>query len=224
MRLTICQLTFHENLFYATRETGRLYETGRFLHNYALTYALGLAQTPYFHGQQVPAYQAELEPLNEQGIYVTPARGVEVSYELITFKYADNAYRVKMAPGSRNTPSFGRAKEIAVGSVFEFGVISQNVVKLPRWVRMGLWQSKALMEIKADVSLESAPSSERQASYPLNPLDTPGELLIFDLISMPPSSLLDNSILVSDWWHAKTDQGEWWLPAHMRYTFPEASQ
>jgi len=47
MHLYLCRLTFHENLFYATREMGRLYETGRYLHNYALTYALGLAVAPY---------------------------------------------------------------------------------------------------------------------------------------------------------------------------------
>jgi CRISPR-associated protein Csc1 len=125
MRLYLCRLTFHENLFYATREVGRLYETGRYLHNYALTYALGLAVAPYFHRQQVPVYAEELAPLNERAIYVTPARGVNVRYELVTFKYADNAYRVRMTPGRRNTPSFGRAKEIAVGSQFEFAVISQ---------------------------------------------------------------------------------------------------
>ncbi len=222
MRLYACRLTFHENLFYATREVGRLYETGRYLHNYALTYALGLAQTSYFHQQQVPDYRGELEPLNEQGIYVTPGRGVKVSYDLVTFKYADNAYRVKMTPGSRNTPSFGRAKEIAVGSIFEFGILSRQPVHLPRWVRLGLWQSKALLEMVAEVELTSKTSVEQQASYPVNPLDTPGEFRIFDLISMPPSSLLENPVLMSEWWHAHTNHGEWWLPANMRYTFPEA--
>ena len=220
MRLYACQLIFHENLFYATREVGRLYETGRYLHNYALTYALGLVQAPYFHAQQVPSYQAELEPLNEQNIYVTPARGVKVSYDLVTFKYADNAYRVKMAPGSRNTPSFGRAKEIAVGSIFEFGVLSNIPLKFPRWIRMGLWQSKAQLTVQADVELKPVGSGEHRASYPLNPLDVSGEFHIFDLISMPPSSLLENPVLETDWWHAKTDQGEWRLPANMRYTFP----
>jgi len=221
MRLYHCQLTFHENLFYATREVGRLYETGRYLHNYALTYALGLAQSSYFHRVHVPSYQAELEPLNARGIYVTPARGLKISYELVTFKYADNAYRVKMKPGSRNTPSFGRAKEIAVGSRFEFAVLSREALQFPRWVRMGLWQSKALLEVQPAVDLETRPRREQQASFPLNPLDTPGELRIFDLISMPPSSLLENPVLDTEWWHAKTDSNDWWLPANMRYTFPD---
>jgi CRISPR-associated protein Csc1 len=220
MRFLSCQLTFHENLFYATREVGRLYETGRFLHNYALTYALGLAHASYFHHQQIPNYQAELEPLNERGIYVTPARGVKVNYDLVTFKYADNAYRVKMAPGSRNTPSFGRAKEIAVGSTFEFGVLSDQLIKLPCWVRMGLWQSKALLEVKVVVEPKLVRAEEHQASYPLNPLDLASEFRIFDLISMPPSSILENPVLVGDWWHAKSEQGEWWLPDNMHYTFP----
>lgn len=220
MYLYPCQLTFHENLFFATREVGRLYETGRYLHNYALTYALGLAQTTYFHRQQVPNYQAELEPLNQRDIYVTPARGTHIQYQLVTFKYADNAYRVKMTPGSQNTPSFGRAKEIAVGSTFEFGVLSNDLISFPRWVRMGLWQSKALLIVQPTIELKLAPPDIHQANYPLNPLDTPGNLHIFDLISMPPSSLLENPILETDWWHAKTDHGEWWLPANMHYTFP----
>src|SRR3990172_3346989 len=122
MRLTLYRLTFHENLFYATREVGRLYETGRYLHNYALTYALGLASAPYFQAQQIPTYVEELGMLNDQRIYVTPARGVDVRYQMVTFKFADNAYRVKMKPSSRNVPSYGRAKEIQVGSTFEFAV------------------------------------------------------------------------------------------------------
>lgn len=221
MRLYPCRLTFHENLFYATREVGRLYETGRFLHNYALTYAVGLAQTRYFHGQQIPNYRAELEPLNERGIYVTPARGIKISYDLVTFKYADNSYRVKMTPSSRNTPSFGRAKEIAVGSTFEFGVLSKEPLKLPRWVRMGLWRSKALLEVAPAVELKGVPLSQHQASFPVNPLDTPGQMRIFDLISMPPSSLLDNAMLETEWWQAKNNDTNWWLPAEMKYTFPE---
>ena len=180
MYLYLCRLTFHENLFYATREMGRLYETGRYLHNYALTYALGFAVAPYFHARQVPRYAEELDPLNERGIYVTPARGVNVRYELNTFKYANNAYRVKMAPSSRNTPTFGRAKEIAVNSQFEFAVLSQEQLKLPRWIRMGLWRSKALVECLDEVGVEKLPLSKQVASLPLNPLDISGKLGIYD--------------------------------------------
>lgn len=221
MRLTLYRLTFHENLFYATREVGRLYETGRYLHNYALTYALGLASAPYFQAQQVPAYPSELNALNEQGIYVTPARGVDVRYQMVTFKFADNAYHVKMEQSSRNLPTFGRAKEIAVGSVFEFAILHNNALKTPKWIRMGLWRSKGLLEKIGEADLKAVNESEQIASLPLNPLDVSGEFKLYDLISMPPSSLIDNARLETNWMEAEIpDQRKVYLPAGMKYTFP----
>ncbi|GAB4459570.1 MAG: hypothetical protein Kow0070_14700 [Anaerolineales bacterium] len=223
MRLTLCRLTFHENLFYATREAGRLYETGRYLHNYALTYALGLVSAPYHQPQQVPAYAEELSVLNEQGVYVTPARGVDVRYQLVTFKFADNAYRVKMEQSSRNLPTFGRAKEIAVGSVFEFGVIHTGVLRLPRWIRMGLWRSKGLLEVSGEAELKPIAEKEQLASLPLNPLDVTGKFKLYDLISMPPSSLAENAVIETEWLRADIPgRPAFFLPARLRYTFPEA--
>jgi len=220
MYLYLGRLTLHENLFYATREIGRLYETGRYLHNYALTYALGLAVAPYFHAEQTPRYAEQLLPLNNRGIYVTPARGVRLSYVLNTFKYANNSYHVEMEKGAKNTPSFGRAKEIAVGSVFQFAVLAPGDLTLPRWVRLGLWRSKAeIVWQRAEAQHRTDETAE--AGLPLNPLDLPVAFQAFDLISMPPSSLLDYVTLRGDWWVAETDIGRLRLPGDMAYRFPE---
>lgn len=222
MLIYVGTLILHENLFYATREVGRLYETGRYLHNYALTYALGLAVAPYFHAEQKPRYQEQLEPLNERGIYVTPARGTAVTYSLNTFKYANNNYHVKMELGRYNTPTFGRAKEVAVGSTFNFAVLSdRESLNLPQWIRLGLWRSKAMVDW--DVAEAQYRHDEfNRTSFPLNPLDVSEEYTAFDLISMPPSSLIDQAMLHCDWWLAKTaNAGSVRLPAGMSYTFPE---
>ncbi|MCP4418635.1 MAG: type I-D CRISPR-associated protein Cas5/Csc1, partial [Chloroflexi bacterium] len=221
MLIYVGTLTLHENLFYATREVGRLYETGRYLHNYALTYALGLAIAPYFHVEQRPRYREQLEPLNERGIYVTPARGTAVTYALNTFKYANNNYHVEMEPGRYNTPSFGRAKEIAVGSVFQFAVLSEKeTLILPKWIRMGLWHSK----IKVDWDVAEAQQQSHKydrTSFPLNPLDVSGSFSAFDLISMPPSSLIDHAATQTSWWVANMEKaGSIRLPVGMAYTFP----
>jgi CRISPR-associated protein Csc1 len=211
-----CQLTLHENLYYATREVGRLYETGRCLHNYALTYAMGLAAAPYFHPQQVPHYQEDLEPLNARMIYVTPARGVEIQYTLNTFKYANNLYHVEMEKSSRNTPTFGRAKEIAVGSVFEFAVLSEEErLQLPRWVRLGLWRSKAALTWQ-EIELTSPKSGLFTAKLPLNPLDVPLQFLVFDLVSMPPVSLLLNVQMQGEYYELADNMR---IPAGMSYRF-----
>lgn len=215
-----CRLTFHENLFYATREIGRLYETGRYLHNYALTYALGLAVAPYYHAVQRPSYAEQIEPLNKHGIYVTPARGTDIRYAITTFKYGDNNYHVEMQPAQKNTPSFGRAKEIAVGSQFEFVVLSADKpVQLPKWIRMGLWRSKGQLETKV-VEAKRESEATKTASHPLNPLDISLPFSTFDLISMPPSSLLDQAMLMTDWWVGQSEFGTVCLPVGLRYTFP----
>jgi CRISPR-associated protein Csc1 len=222
MLIYVGTLTLHENLFYATREVGRLYETGRYLHNYALTYALGLAVAPYFHAEQRPHYREQLEPLNERGIYVTPARGTAVTYDLNTFKYANNSYHVEMKLGRYNTPSFGRAKEIAVGSVFQFAVLSETEsLHLPQWIRLGLWRSKAKVDWEMVEARHDRDKYDR-TSFPLNPLDISESYTVFDLISMPPSSLIDYAELQTDWWLANTERtGLIRLPDGMSYSFPE---
>lgn len=220
MRVYACRLTLHESMFFATREVGRLYETGRYLHNYALTYALGLATAPYFSPTQVPRYAEQLLPLNERGIYVTPARGVRIEYQLATFKYAANAYHVEMEKGSRNTPSFGRAKEISAGSVFEFAILSKHeALGPPKWIRLGLWRSKAEVEY-AEVEAWRERHSEMFADYPLNPLDAIGRLVAFDLISMPPASLVDHALVQTDWWAWSAGDTVRRLPAQLAYRFP----
>lgn len=221
MYIYLGTLTLHENLFYATREIGRLYETGRYLHNYALTYALELAVAPYFHSEQMPRYAEQLSPLNERGIYVTPARGTAVSYTLTTFKYASNLYHVEMLKGRLNTPSFGRAKELAVGSQFQFVVLSAHEqLSLPHWLRLGLWRSKAHIAWEM-VEAQHLEETFMEASLPLNPLDLPeGRYATFDLISMPPSSLLDFVTLNCLWWVADTTRGRFYLPQGLTYTFP----
>jgi CRISPR-associated protein Csc1 len=110
---------------------------------------------------------------------VTRAR--EAYHQLVTFKFADNAYHVKMEANPRNVPSFGRAKEVAVGSIFEFGVIHREALQLPRWVRMGLWRSKGLLELIHEAELKPASEKNHIASLPLHPLDVNGSF-IYDLI------------------------------------------
>jgi CRISPR-associated protein Csc1 len=73
MQLYRCELTLWEHTYFASRELGELYETEPVIGNYALTYALGLARSPYACGG-APRYRQELEPLNVAGVYVTPAQ------------------------------------------------------------------------------------------------------------------------------------------------------
>jgi CRISPR-associated protein Csc1 len=205
MFLYHCELTFHDNLFYETRTLGRLYETGRLLHNIALCYALGFAQTTYHHSDDVPKYADELATLNERGIYVTPANGDDVRYVVHTFKYGDERNAIFMERSNANIPTFGRAKEVGIGSRFSFGILSEQHLSLPRWIRMGLWMSKAYLHAAEPITLRQT-NTAREAvvnTYPMNPGDLPAsaELRLFDLVSMRPTSLVENALIQADgWW------------------------
>jgi CRISPR-associated protein Csc1 len=201
-----CQLELHDSLYFATREIGRLYETEPIIHNYALCYALGLVDSQiysttlaeehsyrYFCPEQVPKYEEHLTPLNQQQIYVTPARSLNHSAILNTWKYANNNYHVEMEKTQKNIPSFGRAKEIAAESRFEFFVISQKELKLSKWIRLGKWMSKA------EVTVEPLPKPKIAegiftCTHPLNPLDVmfTNQVISYDVVNMPPVSLIQN--------------------------------
>jgi CRISPR-associated protein Csc1 len=227
-------LELHDNLYYATREIGRLYETEPVLHNYALCYALGLVDSEkyattvseesgyrYFCPEQVPMYEAHLTPLNQQGIYVTPARAVRHTAVLNTWKYADNRYHVEMQKTQKNIPSFGRAKEIAPESQFEFFAISQKPLTFPRWIRLGKWMSKAEVDIKELPTPKRNSTKEFTFPYPLNPLDVmfTNQVLSYDTINMPPVSLIRNVRMVGEHYTFEGLSTSLKLPAHMEYRF-----
>jgi CRISPR-associated protein Csc1 len=201
-----CQVELHDSLYYATREIGRLYETEAVLHNYALCYALGLVDNEryqtqvdpkfsyrYFCAEQVPLYEEHLSALNRQGLYVTPAYAVHYSTVLNTWKYANNNYHVEMEKTQKNIPIFGRAKEIAAESRFEFFVLAAQRLRLPQWIRLGKWLSKAEISI-LDTKEIQASTLNKEFDYPhlLNPLDVmfSHQVYSYDTVNMPPVSLI----------------------------------
>ncbi|CAN1211669.1 CRISPR-associated protein Csc1 [Tumidithrix helvetica PCC 7403] len=228
-----CNLELHDSLYFATREIGRLYETEPVLHNYALSYVLGLIDNPqystevaeehsyrYFCPEQVPKYEEHLNPLNQQGIYVTPARAVHHTAVLNTWKYADNRYHVEMKQTEKNIPSFGRTKEIAPESRFEFFIISGKSLVLPRWVRIGKWASKARLEVYELPKPKHHQQGEFIFPYPLNPLDVmfSNQVLSYDTVNMPPVSLIRNVRMIGEFYTFEGLQNLK-IPAQMQYRF-----
>jgi CRISPR-associated protein Csc1 len=224
-----CSIELHDSLYYATREIGRLYETEPIIHNYALCYSLGLVDSDryvtqvaeehaylYFCSEQVPKYKEHLTPLNTQGIYLTPARSVRHTSMLNTWKYANNNYHVEMEKTQKNIPSFGRAKEIAPESVFEFFLLSTHPIALPRWIRLGKWMSKAELTV-TEIDSPKRASGNFIYPYPLNPLDVmfSHQVISYDTINMPPVSLIRNVRINGDYYEVDKLK----IPAQMQYRF-----
>jgi CRISPR-associated protein Csc1 len=223
MRIMVCHLTLHDYLFYASREMGRLYETEKYLHNYGLTYALGLVQSPYANLAQVPHYQEDLDPLNRQGVYVTPAHPLRYTFSFSTFKMANVNYYNFTPQISTNQVVFGRSKELAPESTFEFFVLSEREVKLPRWIRLGKWMSKARVDVLASGEAQVKEGAFR-ANGALNPLDVSLLPDNCSIIAMAPASLITNVYSSGTYYELSygndadgRNKGTVHLPVHMRY-------
>jgi len=226
-----CQIELHDSLYFATREIGRLYETEPVIHNYALCYALGLVDSEiysttvaeedsyrYFCPEQIPKYEQHLTALNQQGIYVTPARSISHTSTLNTWKYANNNYHVEMEKTQKNIPSFGRTKEIAPESKFEFFIISEKPLKLAKWIRLGKWMSKAELTTEEIVNFVSK-NGDFIFPYLLNPLDVmfSHQVLSYDVVNMPPVSLIQNIKIRGQYYQFENLR----IPACMEYRFRE---
>ena len=226
MLVTRCRLILHDSLYYATREMGRLYETEKVIHNWALTYALGLIQKPYRCFDSVPTYQDDLAPINTEGVYVTPAKPIHYDYVISTFKLADNRHRPfstvsntrkkELGIAVTNKPSYGKAKELAPESEFEFFFIGKLPNRVPRWIRLGLWMSKASISIEERQDL-NIKRGKFTCPHLLNPIDLSSRPQLYDLISMPPVSLIQNATLTGEYVEFQHRRETICLPATMRY-------
>ncbi|MFM7276841.1 MAG: type I-D CRISPR-associated protein Cas5/Csc1 [Microcystis aeruginosa] len=219
MHIYHLELTLQDTVYFATRELGRLYATENYLHNYALTYALGLAKSSYHDSQHIPHYQEDLEPLNQKGIYVTPAQPVNFAYVTHTYKWADLRYQVRMVQSSVNLPTFGRIREIAPESVFECFIISHHPLQLPKWIRLGKWMSKAEVKL-TELSLSKQKEDLFIYPYPLNPLDVmfTHQVIGYDVINMPPVSLIRNVRMRGEYYQI-SDRPDLKIPARLSYRF-----
>lgn len=229
-----CQIELQDSLYFATRELGRLYETEPILHNYALTYALGLVNNDsyrYFCSEQIPQYQEHLTPLNQQGIYVTPAYPLSHATVLNTWKYADNRYHVEMQKTQKNIPSYGRTKEVTPESVFECYIISEFSLqnhtttqkwqwRLPKFIRLGKWMSKAELFLEELVIAKKYSNQTFYYPHPLNPLDImfSNRVISYDVVNMPPVSLIRNVNLQGDY-YTFVNATSLKLPANILYNF-----
>jgi CRISPR-associated protein Csc1 len=209
-------LTLQDPLYFATRELGRLYATERYLHNYALTYALGLARSSYHDAEHIPHYQEDLEPLNQLGIYITPACPVDSSYVTHTYKWANLHSHVEMEQISKNIPTYGRIREIAPESTFKAYLITSEFIHLPTWIRLGKWMSKAKVMSEKLPEPKQA-EGEFIVPFPLNPLDImfTHQVFSYDTVNMPPVSLIRNVCLRGHYYESEGLK----LPARMAYRF-----
>ncbi|MCA9995177.1 MAG: type I-D CRISPR-associated protein Cas5/Csc1 [Anaerolineales bacterium] len=197
-----CDITLQEATFFSSREISNTYYTEPLLGNYALAYAFGLINAPYFSQAEIH-YAQDLAALNEQGIYVTPGTLLasprftfgqfNAQPDAYWFAFANNAivarsdgsWVEKSGPvwyehyegerrkiGLENRPQYGRIRMLAIGNTAVCYVISHIPLTLPRYIRLGKFMSKA-RAIVTEQPVNIVQRQDQQLDLLLNPADLP---------------------------------------------------
>jgi CRISPR-associated protein Csc1 len=198
-----CDLLLHDYLFFATTERGKVAETGPFVHNYALTYALGWSVSPWHNEIQKPHYREELADVGKR--YITPASLLRGSYMVSQYNTMTESYSLGNKLQSIGYPDWGFIKCFRPGTVFRCYIVSAEVVRFPRYLRLGKFMAKT--EIHATGAQQVFTYTEpgkgyeirtKQPGVPLltwNDLASTARPVIFDIIANAlPGHLIANSV------------------------------
>jgi CRISPR-associated protein Csc1 len=226
-------------VFFASRELSDTYYTEGAIGNYALAYALGWARSPYrLTGQATgrPRYIEDLTPLSQK-CYILPAWSTIGSpiFRFERFNALSDAYWyamtnnrvatarediVRVRQGDKpstfrpsNYPQTGRLRMIERGNRFHTLVFGDR--ELPEYIRLGKFMSKVRVDVIEEHPVVPLPSAEYTSQAYFSTADFPTDihLLSFDLISMPPTSLVRNLRFQYQAWKI----GSYVVPANLQF-------
>jgi len=226
-------ITLLDYLFYATVERGKVYETGAFIHNYALTYALGLVRgSTYTYAQtaQEPRYIEDLTPLNDV-IYVTPGSPVQVTYRLVQWNTLRESYAFPGKPPSLGYPDWGFARMLRPGCVFTFYIIVHEAQRLSdapavnnllsggfAHIRLGKFHAKCRLKLEPATKVTEGLGQFNSETL-LNWRDIDVDPVVSDILATSLPTRLINRAYFGETWFVEAHFGEdsIRLPRFMRY-------
>ncbi len=233
MKIFRGEIELLDYVFYATVERGKVYETGSFLHNYALTYALGLVHGDtytYASLKQQPHYVEELTPLNGH-IYITPGQAFRVSHRLVQWNTLREAYAFPGKLPSLGYPDWGFARMLRPGSRFRCYVLVNDEAELPSaatlpgllagqpvHIRLGKFPGKARIHLKAADKIV-----REQGTFQSEPLlnwrDVEDDPVVCDILaaSLPTRLISRARFEDAGYYIAQFGKEKVYLPATMRF-------
>ena len=229
-----CEFQLMENLFFASREVNNFFQTEAVIGNYALAYALGLCHAGYHNDTEI-TYAQDLQKLNEVGIYVTPGTLTEKPrFTVERFNALSDSYWYQMEQNAisvnrerifnprlrarpTNFPQIGRLKLLSIGNKGVFYLTSRNEFRVPRYIRLGKFMSKAKISAYKQRYRQTHAEDVNYRDY-LNPNDLPSDTQIgmFDLLNIRPTPLIRQAQLSGDFYELAGD-AKTLLPAGMRF-------
>lgn len=117
--------------------------------------------------------------------------------------------------GLENRPQHGRIRALSIGNHAIFFIISTEALKLPGYIRLGKFMSKAKLTTTS-YQATTVQREDGRVTATLNPADLAPEmtLTLFDLIAIPPTPLIRNAQLGGQFYQLPSNQ---LLPVGMRF-------
>jgi len=117
--------------------------------------------------------------------------------------------------GLENRPQHGRIRYLAIGNQAVAYVLNREPLKLPNYIRLGKFMSKAQVK-SAELAYNEIEARDIQIPFLLNPADLSAgmNLSAFDLVSVPPTPLMRNAVLSGHFYRLSDGTI---LPANMRF-------
>lgn len=228
MQIYKASLELLDYVFYATTEYGKIYETGEFIHNYALVYALHLANSNYTHIKQKASYPDDLQPLNDAGIYITPAFPEHVQFRVTQWNTMKERYHFPPKEPSRGYPDWGFARVMRPEGKFTFFLmVGKDIPESPTLkclvqskfcrIRLGKFLGKArIYAVVAD--LVTTEEGDFVSTPYLNWQDTTLEPQICDILpNALPTRLIWNARFSGQYFKAHFGSNTIYLPAAMSF-------
>ncbi len=220
MKFYRCLLTMEDYLFFATTERGKIAETGPFVHNYALTYALSYLWADKnnlpsrYHDKQKPNYNKELSSVD---FYLTPAKLISGQQKVIQYNSKGESYHISRGR-SLGYPNWGYIKPFLPGSKFKFYVRAEKELKFPRYIRLGKFMGKAKLQIDTPEE-QKKKQGEYTANLLLNWEDLKPRPDIFDILpGTLPTQLIENGhYSTGNYWQLQFEHEKKKLPEGMNY-------
>lgn len=129
------------------------------------------------------------------GVLVTRPDGAQMEQDnKVWYIHKPGKRRKKVS--ATNRPQYGRIRYLAVGNQAVFYVLSQSPMKLPSYIRLGKFMSKARL-LSEEVKHTRKEDEAYQVAFLLNPADLGAKttLQTYDLVTVPPSPLVKNARL-----------------------------
>lgn len=139
----------------ATREVGRLVETGNYIANTSLYYAFGISKSRYADSLRKPTYIDDTK--EDKGTYIAPASPIgKTTYTNLLTTVSGNKYCERNLPAAhsdnevanRNFPKVGTEKVLTSGNRFETFILSKEKINLPKYFRLGKKRGKCSLVIE----------------------------------------------------------------------------